>query len=105
MYAIRSYYAGKTPENAMSLAQTLNSSRMRLVYPDVAVIQLTNAFGSTKEHLVDGTMIAAALAGSVVSPSVDVATPWTGRNLVGFSQLGRRLDAVEMNQVATKGVV
>jgi len=97
--------AGKTPENAMSLAQTLNSSRMRLVYPDVAVIQLTNAFGSTKEHLVDGTMIAAALAGSVVSPSVDVATPWTGRNLVGFSQLGRRLDAVEMNQVATKGVI
>ena len=44
------------------------------------------------------------LAGSVVSPNVDVATPWTRRRLVGPKQLGRVLDAVEQNQLAVAGV-
>jgi len=35
---------------------------------------------------------------------VDVATPWTGRNIVGFNVLARRLDAVEQNQLAQRGV-
>lgn len=96
--------AGRPPEDASNLAQLLGSERMRVVYPDMAILQLTDAFNNTKEHLVDGPMIAAALAGSVVSPNVDVATAWTGRKLVGFSQLARRLDAVEMNRTAQKGV-
>lgn len=96
--------AGSTPQDAQNLATALKSSRMRLVYPDMAVIQLTDGTGFTKEHLVDGPMVAAALAGSVVSPNYDVATPWTGRRLVGFSKLARVLDAVEMNQVAQRGV-
>jgi hypothetical protein len=97
--------AGRTPKDAGDLAQLLNSDRMRLVYPSMAIVQLTDAFNTTKEHLVDGPMLAAALAGSVVSPNVDVAVPWTGRRLVGFSQLATRLDAVQMNQVAQKGVI
>lgn len=96
--------SGSDPVAAQNLAQTLNSDRMRMVYPDTAIISLTDAFNRTREELVDGPMLAAALAGSVVSPNLDVATPWTGRNLVGFVQLGRRLDAVEMNQTAQKGV-
>jgi len=41
----------------------------------------------------------------VRSPSnVDVATPWTNRNLVGFNQLARQLDMVEQNQVAVSGI-
>jgi len=96
--------SGNDAKAAQNLAQTLGSDRMRLVYPDTAIIALTDAFNVTREELVDGPMLAAALAGSVVSPNLDVATPWTGRNLVGFVQLGRRLDAVEMNQTAVKGV-
>ena len=96
--------SGSDAKTAQNLAQTLQSDRMRLVYPDTAVISLTDAFGATRQEVVDGTMLAAAMAGSVVSPNVDVATPWTGRNLVGFVQLGRLLDAVEMNQTAQKGV-
>ena len=96
--------AGTTPNGAMALAQTLGDARMRLVYPDMATLNIQDAMGVTKEYLVDGTYLAAALAGSVVSPNVDVATPWTGRRLVGFTQLARQLDAVQANQVATKGV-
>ena len=77
---------------------------MRLVYPDIVTLDITDAFGKTVEYLVDGTYIAAALTGSVVSPNYDVATPWTNRNLTGFNSLQRIMDAVEMNQTAVAGV-
>ena len=96
--------AGSGPEEAKTLAKTLRNQRMRVVYPDIAVMQLTDHLNVTREHLIDGPMLAAMLAGSVVSPNVDVATPWTGRNLVGVSQLGRILDAVKQNQVAQAGI-
>ena len=48
--------------------------------------------------------MAGALTGSVASPNYDVATPWTGRQLTGFTGLGRRLDPVQMNQLAQQGV-
>jgi hypothetical protein len=96
--------AGTTPAGVMSLAQTMSSTRVRLVYPDMATLNIQDALGNTKEYLVDGPYLAAALTGSIVSPNADVATPWTGRRLVGFTQLARQLDAVQANQVATKGV-
>ena len=96
--------AGTTPAQVQSLAQVLNHTRVRLVYPDMATIDIQDALGNVKEYLVDGPYLAAALAGSVVSPNVDVATPWTGRRLVGFTQLARSLDAVQQNQTAVKGV-
>lgn len=96
--------AGSLPVAAGNLAQTLSSARMRLVYPDQALISIQDATGATKDYLVDGPYLAAALTGSVASPNLDVATPWTGRRLVGFTQLGRRLDAVEQNQLAVKGI-
>ena len=97
--------AGSLPVAAGNLAQTMMHRRMRLVYPDQAVISLQDNSGTSKDYLVDGPYMAAALTGSVVSPNLDVATPWTNRRLVGFTQLGRRLDAVEQNQLAVKGVV
>lgn len=95
---------GTSPAAVQAIAQLLGEARMRVVYPDVATIAITDAFNSTKEHLIDGPMLAAMLTGSVVSPNLDVATPWTGRNLVGPSRLGRVLDAVEANQTAVRGV-
>jgi hypothetical protein len=96
--------AGTLPRDVMSWAQTLASSRMRIVYPDMVTITIQDNLGNLKEYLADGTFMAAALAGSVASPNVDVATPWTGRRLVGFTQLARVLDTVEANQIAQKGV-
>jgi hypothetical protein len=96
--------AGTLPNTTGALAQTLGDMRMRLVYPDMAVITLTDNLGNSKDELIDGPMLAAGLIGSVVSPNLDVATPWTGRRLVGYTQLGRILDPVEQNQLATKGV-
>lgn len=95
---------GSTPTEARTLAGAIKSSRMRLVYPDIATLQLRDALGTAREYLVDGSYLAAALAGSVVSPISDVATPWTNRQITGFTGLGRRLDLVEMNQVAQTGV-
>lgn len=96
--------AGTLPQTVMSWAPALANTRMRIVYPDMATISIQDNLGGSKEYLVDGPFVAAAMAGSVVSPNVDVATPWTGRRLVGFTQLARKLDAVTMNQIAVKGV-
>lgn len=96
--------AGSLPKDAQTLATTLADKRMRLVYPDIATVSLQDALGATKEYLIDGPMLAAGLTGSVVSSNTDVATPWTGRRLVGYTQLARKLDIVEQNQVAQSGV-
>jgi len=96
--------AGTTEAAVGTLAQTLANDRMRIVYPDMALMNIEAQDGSTKEYLIDGPMLAAMLTGSVVSPNVDVATPWTRRKLVGPSQLARTLDAVQMNLLAVKGI-
>jgi hypothetical protein len=93
-----------TPTDAGSLAQQLTNARLRLVYPDSALLSLTNALNQTEQFLVEGFYLAAALAGTVTSPNLDVATPWTNRQLFGFDGLGRIMDIVEMNEVAVQGV-
>jgi hypothetical protein len=96
--------AGTEPRAAGSDAQAIDRTRLRMVYPDMATLTLSRADGTTDTYLIDGTYLAAAVTGSIVSPTVDVATPWTGMRLFGFDQLGRILDAVEQNQVAVKGI-
>lgn len=102
--AILGVSAGTNSAGVTNMAQTLGNTRVRLVYPDMATLNVQDGLGSIKEYLIDGPYLAAALAGSVVSPNTDVATPWTGRRLVGFTQLARQLDAVQANQIAVKGV-
>jgi len=100
--------AGTTEGAAKTLAGQLSDDRMRMVYPDMALIAIEEQTAEgqvvTKEHLIDGPMLAAMLVGSVVSPNYDVASPWTRRRLVGPSQLARTLDAVAQNQMAMAGV-
>lgn len=102
--AVLGVSGGTSPRDVQDWAQALGETRVRLVYPDVATLSITNELSETTTYLVDGTQIAAAMVGSVVSPNLDVATPWTGRSLVGFNQLGRRLDAVIANETAIRGV-
>lgn len=102
--AIVGLSAGSAPDVASNLATALRSDRMRMVYPDVVFLNLTDALGNTSQYLIDGTYIAAAMSGSVASPVYDVATPWTGRRLVGFAGLGRRLTPLKMNDLASRGI-
>jgi hypothetical protein len=98
------FASGTSPTNAQTVAKSLQSNRIIAVYPDSAVITLTNELGESYETLVDGTFIAAALAGAVVSPAVDVATPYTRRRVQGFTRLTRNMDPITANQTAVAGV-
>lgn len=98
------FASGTSPTNAQTIARSLVSQRMVAFYPDSSVITLQNEYGETFETLVDGTFFAAAVAGSAVSPAVDVATPYTRRRIQGFTRIPRIMDAVEANQTAVAGV-
>lgn len=98
------FASGTVPTSAQAIARGLLSSRMVALYPDSAVVTLTDEAGNNVQNLVDGTFLAAAVAGSAVSPSVDVATPFTRRRIQGFTRLPRIMDLVEKNQTAMAGI-
>lgn len=98
------FASGTSPTSAQTIARSLQSNRIVAVYPDSAVVTLTNELGENFETLVDGTFLAAAVAGAVVSPAVDVATPYTRRKIVGVTRLPRVMDPVETNQTAVSGI-
>jgi len=104
----RTAICGFTPainiRDAGRWANQINATRFRLVYPDSVTLTLTDVLGAQKEFFVEGFYLASALAGSIVSPNLDVATPWTNRTIYGFNELGRKLDLVEQNTVAQDGV-
>jgi len=95
---------GTTPTGVQAIARGLQSELMVVTYPDSFVITIQDDVGNLTDRLVDGTYVAAAIAGSTCSPAVDVATPWTRRQILGFKSIGRRLDPTESNQVAVNGV-
>lgn len=96
--------AGTNPLGVQAIARGLNSEMMLVSYPDSYVISVQDDQGNTVDQLVDGTYMAAALAGTLTNPAFDVATPLTRRQIVGFKRLGRVLDPTEANQVAVAGV-
>lgn len=98
------FSSGTSPSNAQSIAKSLVSSRIVAFYPDSSTITLTDATGQAFNSIIDGTFFGAAVAGVVVSPSVDVATPYTRRRVQGFTQLNTTLDPVTANQTAVAGI-
>ena len=98
------FASGTSPQNAQTVARAMASNRIIALYPDSSVITLTDELGQNFEQLTDGTVFAAALSGAVVSPAVDVATPYDRRKLLGITRIPRILDAVEANQTAVAGV-
>jgi len=95
---------GTTPTAAQSAAQGYANERLWAVYPDSAIVSLTDEQGVETEHIVDGSFLAAAVAGSNVSTAYDVASPMTFRQIVGFKRLVREMDEVEKNQTAVAGI-
>ena len=98
------FASGTSPTNAQTVAKNLFSSRIVAYYPDSSVITFTDELGNTFESLVDGTFFAAAVAGAVCSPAVDVATPYTHRKILGITRIPRIMDPVEANQTAVAGI-
>jgi hypothetical protein len=98
------FAGGTIPTVVQAIVQGLNSNRIVAFYPDSAVITLTDELGQNFEQLVDGSFFAAAVSGAVVSPAVDVATPYDRRRIQGFTRIPRILDPIEANQTAVKGV-
>jgi hypothetical protein len=98
------FAVGTTPESAQLFVKGIANERMLAVYPDGASLTLQDPTGTSVQSTVDGSYLAAALAGLACNQSFDVATPLTRKSIVGFDNLFRRLDAVQMNQCATAGI-
>lgn len=98
------FASGTSPTNAQSVTKSLVSSRIVAFYPDSSTITLTDETGAAFNSIIDGTFFGAGVAGVVVAPSIDVATPYTRRRVQGFTQLNVSLDPVTANQTAVAGV-
>jgi hypothetical protein len=101
--AICGFQPSVSPTEAGRYATQISNTRLRLVYPDSVTLSLTDTLGVTTTYLVEGFYQAAALAGFVTSPTVDVATPWDRKRLYGFQELGRKLNTVQQSQIAQQG--
>ena len=98
------FAVGTEPTTAAQFARSLSYSRITAVYPDGAVIGITDELGNEVEYILDGSYVAAAMAGLSVSSAVDVAEPMTRKNIAGFKRLVRTMDEVEMDETAAAGV-
>jgi hypothetical protein len=102
--AIVGVAAGTIPQEAASLALGVRNARVRLVYPDIASISVTNLTGVSQTFIIDGRYLAVATACATTRSTVDAATPWTNTVVQGFGGLLRTLDAVDANKTANSGV-
>lgn len=93
-----------TPATAQVYARAVNSERMIGIYPDGAITSIVDELGNEVEYLVDGSYMAAAVAGRDTSPAFDVAEPLTRKPIVGFKRLFRRMDSVTSAQTANSGL-
>jgi hypothetical protein len=93
-----------SPSSAMIFAQSMNNERMTGIYPDGGIITLVDELGNNVDYVVDGSFLAAAVAGRDTTPAYDVAEPLLRKPVVGFSRLFRRVDPVTQAQVANAGL-
>lgn len=94
---------GTEPESVIQQCKALGTEKLTALYPEAAVVPIADNFGNEVEYLVDGSMIACAVAGQDVSPARDIATPMTNVGIVGFNRLFRRLDEVTAALVTNAG--
>ena len=97
------FAVGTTPDQVINRVQALKTEKLTPIYPDGAIVGIVDAYGNEVEYIVDGSMIAAAVAGRDASPVSDIATTLTNSTIVGFKRLYRRLDSVNAALVANAG--
>lgn len=98
------FAVGTEPQDAAIFAKALGYSRIVAVYPDGAIITLTDERGVASEFILDGSYIAAALVGLNVGTTYDIAEPMTRKSISGFTRLVREMDDVEMDETASAGI-
>jgi hypothetical protein len=99
------YATNTTPVQMQNNAQSLANARMIAMGAPAAGVLITNSLnGQQVEYAVDGSFIAAAMAGLNTNPANDVATTLTNQDLVGFSRLLVTYDDTTMNQMAANGL-
>jgi len=101
--SIIGFAIGTTSDQVIQMVQNLKTEKLTPIYPDGAIVGIVDAYGNEVEYVVDGSIIAAAVAGRDVSPVSDIATPLTNSTIVGFKRLYRRLDSVSAALVANAG--
>jgi hypothetical protein len=101
--SIFGFSVGTTSDQVIQMVQNLKTEKLTPIYPDGAIIGIVDAYGNEVEYVVDGSIIAAAVAGRDVSQVSDIATPLTNSTIVGFKRLYRRLDSVNAALVANAG--
>lgn len=85
--------------------KSLKSDRMWAVYPDGVIVSYQDALGREIEIPVDGSFLAAALVGRLVSPTIDSATPLLTIQLVDVKRLFRRVDTITRDKIMSAGVI
>jgi len=98
------FSVGTSPTSAQAYARSLKSERMTGIYPDGGIVTITDELGQSVEYLMDGSLLAAAIAGRDTSPAFDVAVSLTNKPVVGFTRLYRRLDSITAIQTANSGL-
>ena len=89
-------------DTVIGFAQGLASKRMVLAFPPSA----TRFVGSNlTESTLDGSFIAAAIAGVRTSAAFDVADPLTRKELAGFENIPDTLLRAQKNQLSAGGVM
>lgn len=94
---------GTTPVEARIVARAIKSERVIALYPSGAILSI-EIDGKSAEFAVDGSFLAAAMAGMLTDPTIDVATSLTRRQMVGFDRLVARFDDPTMDQAAADGL-
>lgn len=85
--------------------KSLKSDRVWAVYPDGVIVSYDDALGRSQELPVDGSFLAAALVGRLVSPTIDAATPIISMQLVDVKRLFRRTDVITRDKLMAAGVI
>ena len=103
--SVYGYGFSDTPSTMISLASSLKSERMIGIGAIGAVLQLVNpTTGVAVNYTVDGSFLAAAMAGMMVDPAIDVATTLTRQSMVGFQGLITRYDDPTMDSMTASGL-
>lgn len=92
-----------TPATMRTMARDVKSDRMIGIAAPGVILEL-DVDGKSAEFAVGGEFLAAAMAGMMIDPSIDVATTLTRKKMVGFSRLIKRYDDPTMDLMAADGL-
>jgi hypothetical protein len=103
--SVYGYGFNDTPASMQALSTGLKNERMIGIASIGAILQLVDpTTGIANNYTVDGSVLAAAMAGMMVSPASDVATTLTRQSMVGFQGLITRYDDPTMDMLTSSGL-